>query len=279
MILNKTFLATHSLRGEGGEDPFQVLFGHLVPHKIDAVWANWVESTFGLAVWNIQLFQVAAVLLTVCLFARTAGAVREAAGGVISRIMAGWVAWIRDEMVYPNMQREHADKLLPLFLSLFFYVLFMNLFGLIPFGATATASVYVTGSLAALTLVLMLVGGIWVQGPIRFWTSLVPHGVPTWLVPLMFPLEVVGLFIKPFALMVRLGANMLGGHLVLLSFLGLALYFGTHFGSAVGLAIAPLSVGMSVFMLIIESFVSLLQAYVFTLLSVIFIGSCLHPDH
>ncbi len=279
MILNKTFLATRSLLGGGGEDPFQVLFGHLVPHRIDAAWATWIESTFGLAVWNIQLFQVAAVLLTVCLFARTAGAIRGAGGGAISRIMAGWVAWIRDEMVYPNMQREHADKLLPLFLSLFFYVLFMNLFGLVPFGATATASVFVTGSLAALTLVLMLVGGIWVQGPIRFWTSLVPHGVPAWLVPLMFPLEVVGLFIKPFALMVRLGANMLGGHLVLLSFLGLALYFGTHFGSAVGLAIAPLSVGMSVFMLIIESFVSLLQAYVFTLLSVIFIGSCLHPDH
>ena len=68
------------------------------------------------------------------------------------------------------------------------------------------------------TLVLMLVGGIIVQGPIKFWTSLVPHGVPGWLIPIMFPLEVVGLFIKPFALMVRLGANMLGGHLVLLSY-------------------------------------------------------------
>ncbi|HBF22984.1 MAG TPA: hypothetical protein DDW23_04130, partial [Planctomycetes bacterium] len=74
MILNKTFLATRSLLGGGGEDPFQVLFGHLVPHRIDAAWATWIESTFGLAVWNIQLFQVAAVLLTVCLFARTAGA-------------------------------------------------------------------------------------------------------------------------------------------------------------------------------------------------------------
>ena len=265
--------------GEGGDDPFQVLFGHLVPHKLESGWAIWVESTFGLAVWNIQLFQVAAVLLTGVLFSRVAVAIRTTGGGPIARVMAGWVAWIRDEMVYPNMQRKHADKLLPLFISLFFYILFMNLFGLVPFGATATASIFVTGSLAALTLVLMLVGGIIVQGPIKFWTSLVPHGVPGWLIPLMFPLEVVGLFIKPFALMVRLGANMLGGHLVLLSFLGLALYFGTHFGSAVGLAIAPVSVGMSVFMLIIESFVSLLQAYVFTLLSVIFIGSCLHPDH
>ena len=181
-------------------------------------------------------------------------------------------------MVYPNMERKYADKLLPLFITLFFYILFMNLFGLVPFGATATASIYVTGSLAALTFILMISGGILVQGPVKFFASLVPKGVPAWLLPLMFPLEVAGLVIKPFALMVRLGANMLGGHVVLLSFLGLALYFGTE-SVAVGLAVAPVSVGMSVFMLIIESFIALLQAYVFTLLSVIFIGMCLHPDH
>jgi len=273
-----TTLLRHPSMGGGGGDPFQALFGHLVPHKIESAWAIWVEGTLGLAVWNIQIFQVAAVVLTGLMFLGTAKAIRTGGGGPVSTVMAGWVAWLRDEMVYPNMERKYADKLLPLFITLFFYILFMNLFGLIPFGATATASVYVTGSLAALTFILMISGGILVQGPVKFFASLVPKGVPVWLLPLMFPLEVAGLVIKPFALMVRLGANMLGGHVVLLSFLGLALYFGTE-SVAVGLAVAPVSVGMSVFMLIIESFIALLQAYVFTLLSVIFIGMCLHPDH
>ena len=88
----------------------------------------------------------------------------------------------------------------------------------------------------------------------------------------------MGLVIKPFALMMRLMANMTGGHLVILSFLGLMFTFGQG-NSLVGFSISPLVVGMSVFMMIIEGFVALLQAYVFTLLSAIFVGMCLHPDH
>jgi F-type H+-transporting ATPase subunit a len=154
----------------------------------------------------------------------------------------------------------------------------MNLLGLIPLGLTATASVYTAAGLAIITALVMVVGGMMVQGPIKFWVSLVPSGVPVVLAPMLFLLEAVGLLIKPFALTMRLMANMTGGHLVILSFLGLMFFFGQG-STTVGLSVSPLVVGMSVFMMIIEGFVALLQAYVFTLLSAIFVGMCLHPDH
>ena len=261
------------LPSEGGQqDPFEFLFGHVLPHKVEGL------VLFGLPVWNIQFFQLAAIGLMVIGFAGVARGIRKGNAGPVGRVLAGWVAWIRDEMVYPNMQKEHATKLLPLFITLFFFILFMNLFGLVPFGATATASVYVTAALSCITFGIMLIGGIIVQGPISFWKNLIPHGVPWWLIPLIFFMEFAGLFIKPFALTIRLMANMMGGHLVILSFIGLAFYFGSQ-NAILGLAVAPISVGLSMFMMILESFVALLQAYIFTLLSVIFVSMCLHPDH
>lgn len=265
-------------RAEGG-DPFQELFRHVLPHHGFFPWQHEEVRILGLQVWNIQFFQVLAVLLIFTCFGGVARAVRMGGGGAFRRVLAGWVAWIRDEMVYPNLGEHFGARLLPLFLSVFFFVLFMNAIGLVPFGVTATGSVYVTAAMATITLLCMLGGGMLVQGPLAFWKHLVPPGLPLWLWPLMFVVELVGLIIKPCALTIRLFANMTGGHLVLLSFLGLVFYFGTTMGAAAGIAVTPLAVGMSVFMLIIEAFVALLQAYIFTLLSIIFVGMCLHPEH
>ncbi len=272
-LLTSLVTNTTSASGGGGGNPFEILFGHVLPHKIDGL------VIFGQQVWNIQIFQVLSILLIFGLFAGVAGAIRRNATGRLGMALTGFVCFIRDEMVYPYLGEKDGNKLLPLFLSTFFFVLFMNMFGLVPFGATATASVYVPAALALITFMIMLFGGMIVQGPIKFWMNLVPHGVPLWLWPLMFLVEIIGLLVKPFALMVRLTANMTGGHLVLLSFMGLAFYFGTNFGTAAGLAITPVSIGMSVFIMIIEGFVALLQAYIFTLLSIIFVSQCLHPDH
>jgi F-type H+-transporting ATPase subunit a len=117
------------------------------------------------------------------------------------------------------------------------------------------------------------------QGPIAFWKNLVPH-VPLALWPLMFLVEVVGLLVKPFALMIRLFANMTGGHMIVLSFMGLIMFFGQGGAKAmVGYGSAPLAVGFAVFIMIIESFVALLQAYVFTMLSILFVNASVHPEH
>jgi len=226
---------------------------------------------------NLQVFQVAAVLLIFLCFLGVPHHLRTGKGDVTSRMFAGFAGWIRDEMVVPVMGKENGQKLLPLFLTLFFFIMFMNLMGLVPGAATATASIFVTGALALITFGTMVVGGMVVQGPIAFWRHLVPH-VPLALWPLMFAVELVGLFVKPIALMIRLFANMTGGHLAVLSLMGLVFFFGSM-SPAVGWASSPVAVGLAVFIMIIESFVALLQAYIFTTLSIIFVQASLHPEH
>lgn len=228
---------------------------------------------------NLQVFQLAAFLLVLIAFSGVPDYLRTGRGDAISRVLAGACLFVRDEMVYPNMGKQDGDRFLPFFLSLGFFILFMNLLGLVPGSATATASIFVTGALAVITLASMLGAGMVAQGPVAYWKNLVPH-VPAWLWPLMFVVELIGVLVKPFALMVRLFANMTGGHMVVLSFLGLIFFFaGVELNAAKGYAIAPVGVGFAVFIMIIEGFVACLQAYIFTQLSIIFVGMSIHPEH
>ena len=134
-----------------------------------------------------------------------------------------------------------------------------------------------TAALALVTFAAMLVCGMVVQGPLAFWKNLVPH-VPLALWPLLFVVEVVGLFVKPFALMIRLFANMTGGHMVVLSFMGLIFFFGQD-SAAMGYGLSPVAIAFACFIMIIEVFVALLQAYIFTQLSILFVGASIHPEH
>lgn len=226
---------------------------------------------------NLQLFQVAAVLLVLVCFSGVPRYLRTGRGDYVSRLFAGFATWVRDEMVYAVMGKDLGAKFLPYFLTLFFFLLFMNVMGLVPHAATATASIFVTGAMAIVTLLSMIGGGMVAQGPIAFWKHLVPH-VPAALWPLMFVVELIGLLVKPFALMIRLFANMSGGHMVVLSFLGLIFFFA-NMSPVVGYAASPVAVGFAVFIMIIESFVALLQAYIFTMLSIIFVNASIHPEH
>ena len=286
----------YSAHHEGGI--FQTLYVHLMParlvghgegHGVEPLLRIPLPASLAafdmhresegahLVATNLQVFQVAAVLLIFVCFLGVPRHLRTGKGDPTSRLFAGFVQWIRDEMVVPVMGREVGHKLLPLFLTLFFFILFMNLLGLVPGAATATASVFVTGALATITFGTMIVGGMVVQGPLAFWKHLVPH-VPLPLWPLMFAVELVGLIVKPIALMIRLFANMTGGHLAVLSLMGLVFFFGSM-GATVGWASSPVAVGLAVFIMIIESFVAMLQAYIFTMLSIIFVQASLHPEH
>jgi len=231
-------------------------------------------------VFNLQVFQVAAVLLCLVCFAGVPRYIKTGKGDPMARMFAGFAMWIRDEMVYPEMGKELGRRFLPYFLTLFFFILFMNLTGLTPHSATATASIFVTCAMALTTLAVMVIGGMVAQGPIKYWKNLVPH-VPLLLWPLMFLVEFVGLLVKPFALMVRLFANMTGGHMVVLSFMGLLFFLGSEemWGAVGGWGSTPLSIGFAVFIMIIEGFVALLQAYIFTQLSIIFVNASIHPEH
>ena len=227
---------------------------------------------------NLQLFQVAAVLLLVVCFSGVPAHLRNGKGDWVSRHFAGFALWLRDDVVVPAMGREMGRKFLPYFLTLFFFILVMNLLGLVPGAATATASIFVTGGLALFTLVVMLCGGMIAQGPLHYWKTLVPH-VPLPIWPIMFAVEFIGIFVKPFALMIRLFANMTGGHMVVLSFMGLLFLVASMAGQTAAYAASPVLVGFAVFIMIIEAFVALLQAYVFTMLSVMFIQASIHPEH
>lgn len=234
--------------------------------------------TRSLVLTNLQLFQLLSVALVLICFSGVPKHLRTGQGDALTRVATGFAQWIRDEMVFPVMHKELGTKFLPYFLCVFFFVLFMNLAGLLPGAATATASIFVTCALALTTFVAMIVCGMAIQGPIAFWKNLVPH-VPLALWPLMFVVEVIGLLVKPFALMIRLFANMTGGHLVVLSFMGLIFFFAGRMGAGAGWGVSPIAVGFAVFIMIIESFVALLQAYVFTQLSILFVGSSVHPEH
>jgi len=229
-------------------------------------------------IYNLQIFQVASVLLCLILLSGVPRHLEDGKGDRLTRMFAGFCQWIRDEMVVPIMGKTTGQRFLPYFLSIFFFIFFMNVMGLVPGSATATASIYVTAALALTTFVGMIACGMIAQGPGKFWVNLVPH-VPWWLWPLMLAVEVVGLLVKPFALMVRLFANMSGGHMVVLSFMGLFFFMAQLWGTAGGWGAMPIGVGFAVFIMIIESFVAMLQAYIFTQLSIMFVYASVHPEH
>ncbi len=269
--------------GEDGHEmignPFLWLFHHVLPLDLE------VELLGIFKFYNVNLWQIYVVILMVILFTYLKrGLLHNLKSGQklnwLQRVFSGFVIFIRDEMVRPVLGDDAARKSTPYFLFLFFFIAFQNLAGLIPGGVTPTASIFVTAALALITFLIMLTGGMLAQGPGKFWINLVPHGLPLLLWPLMFVVELIGLIVKPFALMIRLFANMTGGHLVVLSFMGLIFYFGNKdMMGSLAYAVAVPSVGMSVFIMIIEGFVALLQAYIFTYLSILFIGMCLHPEH
>jgi F-type H+-transporting ATPase subunit a len=183
------------------------------------------------------------------------------------------VQFIRDVAV-ANIGRRDADRFVPYLCSAFFFILFMNLLGLVPFMATATANLSVTAGLALFTFLITQYAAIRAQGVGGFLAHLT-GGVPkslAWLWPIMIPVEFLGLFTKPFALTVRLFANMVAGHFVILALLGLIF--------AISVFVAPVSVALALAIYMLEIFVAFVQAYIFTMLSALFIGAGLaHAGH
>lgn len=182
------------------------------------------------------------------------------------------VLFIRDDVAIANMGEKDGRKFAPLLCTFFFFVLTCNMMGLIPLFTTPTGNINVTASLAVITFITGQFYGIKQNGLFTHVKSLVPSGIPVFLLPLMFVIELIGLLAKHFALIVRLFANMIAGHIVLFAFLGLIIIFKSYW-------VSPLSIGFGVFINLLEILVSFIQAYVFTLLSALFIGMAVHPDH
>jgi F-type H+-transporting ATPase subunit a len=217
------------------------------------------------------------------------------------------VEFIRDSIVEPNVGQKWVNTWTPLILTLFAFIFTANLIGLIPIfdvlrlvnhwvlhagpdsafgrllegGTTATANYNVTAGLAMVTFSAIIIAGSKAHGFFQHWKNIVPHGLVWPIYILLIPIEILGMFVKPFALTMRLAANMTGGHIAILAVLSLVFLFTemaktAMAGIAVGLVVSiPLAVGISG----LELIVVLVQAYVFTLLSAVFIGMVIHVHH
>jgi F-type H+-transporting ATPase subunit a len=216
------------------------------------------------------------------------------------------VEFVRDSIALPNVGRKWVRTWTPLLLTFFLFILGANVIGLIPIfdvlglaqhvlhlpeesflvrlthgGSTATGNFNVTAALATITFMTIIVAGTRAHGFVKHWMNLAPKGLPLPIYGLLIPIEIMGMFVRPFALTMRLAANMTGGHIALMAILSLVFIFTEMFsrataGITVGLVLSlPLAVGVSG----LEIIVVLVQAYVFTLLTAVFIGMAIHAHH
>ncbi|MCF8713666.1 F0F1 ATP synthase subunit A [Joostella atrarenae] len=189
----------------------------------------------------------------------------------IAGFMEPLIVFVRDDIARPNIGEKKYKKYMPYLLTVFFLIWIGNLFGLIPFfpfQGTLTNDILFTGVLATFTFLLTIF-----SGNKAYWGHIfATPGVPKWLLPIMIPVEVLGMFTKPFALMIRLFANITAGHIIILSLMSLIFIFQTAY-------VSPISIGFSLFMYGLELLVAALQAYVFTLLSALFIGQAVEDHH
>lgn len=217
------------------------------------------------------------------------------------------VEFVRDSVAAPNVGTKYVAAWTPLFLTFFFFILTANVIGMIPIfevldlldhyvlhtdehsflksvlhgGSTATANFNVTGGLALITFFAIIIAGVKKHGFIQHWKNLVPTGLPMPVLFLLVPLEFIGMLVRPFALTMRLAANMAGGHIAILAVLSFAFIFTELFHSPMaGMGIGfGFSLPLAVAITGLEIIVILVQAYVFTLLSAVFVGMAIHAHH
>ncbi len=235
------------------------------------------KPTLDLSVTSLVCFQwLAMIILFVVFFVAGRRAKKKpvSAPKGIQNLLESIFVFIRDDVVLPNIPNERAAyRLLPYFVTLFVFILLMNLFGLIPGGHTATGALGTTAGLA-LTALLVINGTAIRQIGLMNWLKHLLGGAPWYLFFIMVPIEIISIFTKPFALTVRLFANMTAGHVILLAFVGLIFYFKTP-------AMAVVSVPFSIFMYALELLVAFLQAFIFTILTAVFTGLAIgeHSEH
>lgn len=179
------------------------------------------------------------------------------------------ILFVRNEIAIPNVGPKY-QKYMPLLLTIFFFIWFNNLIGLIPFfpfSGNVTGNIIFTFVMAVIVFIVTIF-----SGNKYYWKHILVPDVPKVLIPLMIPIEIIGMFTKPFALMVRLFANITAGHIIILSLVGLIFIFETAF-------ISPVSIVFVLFMSVLELLVAALQAYVFTLLAALFIGQAVEEHH
>lgn len=223
----------------------------------------------------VQMFIALAIL--VWLMMSVAGRYRTGQG--LTSAPKGWqnaiepvVTFMRDEVAKPNIG-HHYKKYMPLLLTIFFFILINSVFGLIPGSANVTGNIAFTATLGVLSFLVITFSANRHYWKHIFWPP-VPHGVKV----IMIPVEILSVFTKPFALIIRLFANMLAGHIIIICLISLIFIFG-HMSAGVGISFSPISIAFAVFIYVIEVLVAFIQAFIFTNLTAVFIGQATEDHH
>jgi F-type H+-transporting ATPase subunit a len=305
--------AQHSAEAAGPFNAGDTIIGHVANSSHDHPLIQLpriMGIDFSVTKHVLMLWLVAAILFVLCTWL-VRRYIRQSPDRLVPsgamNALEAVVEFIRDSIVLPNVGRKWVRTWTPLILTFFLFILFANLIGLIPIfdvlalaqhsflhlpeesflarvvhgGTTATGNYNVTAALATITFLAIIVAGARAHGFFQHWKNMVPKGLPWPIYFILIPIEVMGMFVRPFALTMRLAANMTGGHIALLAILSFVFIFAEMFGRAiagvgVGLVLSlPLAVGISA----LEIIVILVQAYVFTLLTAVFIGMAIHAHH
>nr|WP_294943095.1 F0F1 ATP synthase subunit A [uncultured Mucilaginibacter sp.] len=228
-------------------------------------------------VWDFSITRNVAsmwmgMIVLLIVFLKVSGSYKERKGKApkgLQALLEPVILFVRDDVAIPNIGVRYA-RFMPLLLTFFFFILINNLFGLIPFfpgGYNLTGNIAVTITLATITLLV-----INFNGNKYYWKHIFMPDIPWWLYIIMVPVEVIGIISRPFALMIRLFANITAGHIIVLSLISLIFIFNS-------LWISPVSIVFVVFMDVIELLVAFLQAFIFTMLSALFIGMAVEEHH
>jgi F-type H+-transporting ATPase subunit a len=230
--------------------------------------------TIDMSITSHLMFFWFAIIFTLWLTIAMAGRYKRGVGretepqGWFQNLFEITFVFVRDEIAKNNIPDEKYRKFVPYLFAVFIGITFMNLFGLLPWGATATADITVTGILALVTFIITQ----W-NGSKDHWEHVFMFpGVPPLMRIILTPIEILGLFTKPLALAVRLFANMLSGKIMIICILGLVFIFAELFGGAAGIGVSFFAVPLTVALYVLKAFVGILQAYIFALLSAVFIG-------
>ncbi len=278
---------------------------HPLIHLPQIFGINFSVTKHVLMLWIVTILLTCAVILPVRKYLQKDKPVPSGWMNVLESI----VKFFRDSIVQPNIGSKYSETWAPLILTFFFFILFANGIGLIPVfdllgalnrfvfqvpasaehnlinsllhgGVTATGNFNVTAGLAVITFFAIMIAGIYAHGFINHWKNLAPHGLPWPVYIILIPIEIIGMFVKPFALTMRLAANMTGGHIAILAILSFMAIFAEMFQSTVtGLSLALFSIPMATAISGLELIVVMVQAYVFTLLSAVFIGMAINVHH
>lgn len=231
---------------------------------------QFLGMTFDFSITNHVLMTWIAAVIILLMFrsVKKGAAVQKGLGMFLEMI----VVFVRDEIALKNVGDKYGKRFTPFLVVIFLFILVSNFMGLIPIFTTSTSNISITAALAVIVFAANQIYGIREIGIIKYYVGLVPHGVPIFLWPLMFIVELVGLIAKHVVLMIRLFANMTAGHIVLFALIGLVVVFKSYFVSVV-------SIPFGLFVYSLEILVATIQAYIFTLLAALFIGMSVNPDH